>query len=88
MLNSKTVKSNLFSIRVYIIQTKAREVDTPIKPINKRTVTDATRARIRYVGGYCIAAYIVSHKFVTKKASCLKQGERSVFENTDKPSPF
>ena len=71
----------LVGIREYVIQSKAKHVDTPIKPINKRTVTEASRARIRYVGGYCIAK--VRHKFVTKKAThrfSLKKKDSQEYE--------
>lgn len=55
------------ALRKYIVSEKSRKVETTSRQISKRTVTHASRARIRYVGGYCIAK--VRHKYVTKKAS-------------------
>lgn len=51
-------------IREFVMKAKAKEAETVSTEIDKREVTHASRARIRYVGGYCVAK--VRLKYVIK----------------------
>ena len=69
-------------IREFVIKTKAKEVEAVIPEINKRKVTQASRARIRYIGGYCVVK--IRHKYMMKKAShrfSNKQNDINEYEN-------
>ena len=46
---------------------KADEISQTTRKLSNRTLTNASRARVRYVGGYCIAK--IRHKHVQKKKS-------------------
>ncbi|XP_053402851.1 uncharacterized protein LOC123530709 [Mercenaria mercenaria] len=61
-------------LRKYILSKQAEKVTPSSRQISKRTITQASRARVRYVGGYCIAK--VRHKF--KGCSRQFQGEKKM----------
>jgi hypothetical protein len=54
-------------IREFLIHSKANEVKTVITDTSNRKVTHASRARIRYIGGYCIAK--IRYKYLINKAT-------------------
>lgn len=52
-------------LRKFILSKKAEVYSSTSMKLTERSVTNASRARIRYIGGYCIAK--VSSKFMNKK---------------------
>jgi hypothetical protein len=72
----------VMGLRNYIINEKAKKVQATARQVSQRTITQASRARVRYVGGYCIAK--VRHKYVTKKSSyrySSKMVDKETYEN-------
>lgn len=55
-------------IRKFILKQSSENYTSQPKQLVQRTVTDASRTRIRYVGGYCIAK--IRFKYIKKKKYC------------------
>ncbi|KAH3707159.1 hypothetical protein DPMN_066556 [Dreissena polymorpha] len=53
-------------IRKFILAEKAKKVQAVENNLSRCTLTEASHARARYVGGYCIAK--MRHKYINKKA--------------------
>lgn len=54
-------------IRKYLLDKKTDIFPIKERSITNRTMTDASHARVRYVGGYCVAN--VRHKYMKKKTT-------------------
>lgn len=55
------------AVRKYILSEKEKMFPTSDRPISNRDITEASRARIRYVGGYCINKIRQEHLSVAKR---------------------
>lgn len=65
-------------LRKYILSEMAKKNQISACQVSQRTITHASRARVRYVGGYCIAK--VRHKYVTKKSSVRYSSKKNDIE--------
>jgi len=71
---------NFEQIRKIYIQEQANTFQTENPKLQKRTITDPSKARIRYVAGYCVAK-VKNHFFKQKTTNAYKDDGFNSYES-------